>query len=605
MRAFFGCGGLVSILVAVSASPSWADAGASVSAGPREVMGVTDNTPPANSKPAPQPRTVGFKSKSAQVGEVRLPALDSKKLVADEAAQPQFGKRLRVAVGRPIVVTAADGRWTDMPDGSRVWTVDIVSEQAKGVRLHIADANLPPGAELLVYSPTSPGDVAGPYRARGPRESGEFRTTTVFGDTVRIEYRVPAGVRGIGIPFSIDDVQHVYRDVPRAGEMLKSAGPCHNDVTCFSAWAETAKGVGRITFVSGGDTFLCTGQLLNSLNSDLTPYFLTANHCINTETEADSVEVFWLFQTAACDGASPSENSVPRSTSAHLLATSAGSDFTLLMIEGSLPSGLSWVGWTANAVPDGTASACVHHPSGDFKRISFGNKSSTTSCGPTNSVRLNWTDGPTEEGSSGSGCYRADTKQLFGQLSCGPSACGSETNDDFGSFATAFDQIDTLLEGGSDDAFEENDDCAAAHAVSNGTYNDRIVKKNDEDWYRLTVAAGDTLFVKLTFEHGFGDVDCRLFDACGGNQLASSLGTTDEEDIEWTNSGGSSTDVFLRVFLAGGVRNVYRLQISNDPIMSGGGCAAQLCGFCLVPLPMLGIGAGLTLMKWRMRRRVR
>ncbi|HEY4562597.1 MAG TPA: serine protease, partial [Thermoanaerobaculia bacterium] len=72
-------------------------------------------------------------------------------------------------------------------------------------------------------------------------------------------------------------------------------------------------------------------------------------------------------------------------------------------------------GWTGKTVPVGTDSTAIHHPSGDYKRISFGFKELSQICNQdagTNAiklVRIHWTDGVTEGGSSGSGIFKDDT----------------------------------------------------------------------------------------------------------------------------------------------------------------------------------------------------
>ncbi len=168
-------------------------------------------------------------------------------------------------------------------------------------------------------------------------------------------------------------MQHFYRD-PLSGEPASAAGSCHNDVTCYPAWASTAKAVARITFVQNGSSYLCSGQLINAQNSDFTPYWLTANHCMSTQAVASTTQFFWRYQTSSCGGLPPSLGASPTSTGATLLATGAASDYTLLMVEGGLPAASPGWGWTSAAPANGTASTAIHHPSGDYKRISFGSQ---------------------------------------------------------------------------------------------------------------------------------------------------------------------------------------------------------------------------------------
>ena len=95
----------------------------------------------------------------------------------------------------------------------------------------------------------------------------------------------------------------------------------------------------------------------------------------------------------------------------------------------------------------------------------------------------------TEPGSSGSGIFKADTQQLFGQLFFGPSSCNASAADRFdcyGAFSTTYARIKNFLKAGSDDNSEQNDSCARARNVGKGTLNGRIVKVNDPDWYKIS-----------------------------------------------------------------------------------------------------------------------
>ena len=75
---------------------------------------------------------------------------------------------------------------------------------------------------------------------------------------------------------------------------------------------------------------------MRSCQQDLTPYFLTAAHCVDTEEEARSVTAFWLYQTQTCNGELPDFQSVPHTEGASLLSTLGGGgrnpdgDMTLL-----------------------------------------------------------------------------------------------------------------------------------------------------------------------------------------------------------------------------------------------------------------------------------
>ena len=553
---------------------------------PRQAFGLADEAQAAPlAKPGRLIPSHELKLAVLPAPLVSLSPVNRDALVKEDEMKSLLGmeKRVRYGIGRNVALRAADGHWYDLADGGRLWTVDLKSPAALGLRLHFDRLRLPAGARIAVYSPDDL-DRAAHYRRTGEDLQGEPRaeqlesaellskggwTGTVAGDTARIEVVLPRGAKSRALPFVLDQVQHLYRD-PVSLDLEKGAGSCHNDVTCFSAWSTTvANAVARIGFVENGGSFLCTGQLLNNNNIDRTPYFLTAHHCLSDNAAAQTLEAFWKFQTATCNGAPPSLGSVPTSTGATLLATGATSDFTFLMIDGALPPGLFWAGWTSSIVPAGTASASIHHPAGDFKRISFGkNALATPGCASGTNVnggshvRINWSSGPTEQGSSGAGIFRSDTQQLYGQLHCGPSSCADVSNDSYGSFFVTFPSISTLLQGGSDDSLEPNDNCFTPHFLNPGTYNNLIVRFNDDDYYRTSVPNGQTLTVTLNFIHANGDIDTSMHYDCETPGITSSGSSSNHEVMTYHHTTGSDQNVSWRVFLFTDTRNTYNMTFT-------------------------------------------
>jgi len=530
-------------------------------------------------KPERQLPSTRFGITLNSVPELGLPALDHAALLQEDAQNPATCKRLRISVGRDLHMGPEDGQWTTLPGIGQFWTADIVSQNAFGIRVHFTEMNLPAGALLFVYSPALPGFANGPYQTVGPVGDGQFWAASVEGDRARIELFIPdAGAPAKPVvAFRIDAIQHHYRDefsaagIAGEDDPVAHGGGCHNDVSCHPAWTNVSHSVARINYVDASGGHTCTGQLLNTQNGDVTPYFLTANHCIDTNAEAQSIEFFWFYQSSTCNGSTPSLGSVPKSLVGTLLSNSANTDYSLIMVEGKLPCGVFWNGWTASAIPNGEASTGVHHPGGQPTKISFSTRatadSSFCSSGNPNFVRENWSDGVTEQGSSGSGIYRNSDQRLYGQLFCGPSGCGAGgvTYDNYGAFARTYADnaaVQTFLAGGSDDAFEPNDTCASAWTVAEGLYTNRVVRSSRDDWYRINVPAGGTLAVSLAFSDINGDVDMQLYGSCGGSVLASSTGVTDAESFVYNNTGGSA-NFLVRVYLAGcDTRNSYNINLS-------------------------------------------
>ncbi len=254
-----------------------------------QVLGVRDARPlPDRKLPVLAPsQRLGLELEAAPA--VTLGPVNKAALLAEDRIEAQFGsKALRVSVGRDVLVRLRDGQWHDVPGGS-LWVADIVAQGAVGLRLHFSGMDLPKGAEVVVYGFEPGFGLGGPYTSRGVLGDGAFWTGTLVGERARIEYFVPAGAAGGNpqVPFAVDWIQHIYVDFFRAeGGGGSGAGACNNDRTCFPAWDDVSDSVGRVLFIDDdvGQGFLCSGQLVNTLISDQTPYYLTAEHCINSSS---------------------------------------------------------------------------------------------------------------------------------------------------------------------------------------------------------------------------------------------------------------------------------------------------------------------------------
>ncbi len=471
------------------------------------------------------------------------------------------------------------GEWHDVPaerGGGWLWVLDLKSPGAFAVRPHFSNFHLPEGAEAMVYDPQIPDNLPGPYTGAGPLDSGDFWGWTCWHQSCRVEVYFPpeVGATRFDPHFTIDKLAHTYRN-PATGAIGyfndRELG-CHNDVSCFTNWLTNAAGVGRMSWpTSPGFVGLCTGSMINNNSGDLTPYFLTARHCLqDISTNFQNLDVYWFYQTPSCNGAVPSLGSVPRSTRSNYVYTSNASDMTLALIEGTVPRNLWWSGWNTGTFGNGTAVTGIHHPAGTFKRLSYGSTSSnSTSCGATGMTEgyvVNWASGATEPGSSGSPLYTSNG-QVIGVDSCGINAQGCASPAWYGRFGSAGPTFANLFSTGAwDDSNENNDSCGSATNLNvyfNGTIYSQIVKYGHDDWFHVTVPAFGTAYFHPVFTHSEGDIDIALHDGCGG-VLASSAGTSNSETINWTNPGATPREVYLHVYLFNDTRNVYYLDFARN-----------------------------------------
>ena len=235
----------------------------------------------------------------------------------------------QIGINRPVKVSPNTRAQTFVnADGSRVIALIIKSSGASGTGVHFRTFALADGEEVYVYGAGADSIVFGPFTDKGPWGSGEFWSGTVDGDTVVIEfYKKPDED---GQRFEIFEISHIFTELDWR---LRSNEPavlnCEVDASCYAGPEKNA--VARIVFNNGG-AHVCTGTLLNDLAQDGTPYFLTANHCINSQAVAQTVETYWFYQTTSCNSG-VLRNWVHSPPGANLLATQSSNDFSLLRLQ--------------------------------------------------------------------------------------------------------------------------------------------------------------------------------------------------------------------------------------------------------------------------------
>jgi hypothetical protein len=539
---------LSAALVAALAAPAFAQ---------EAPGGDTPPTTPAAEIPTSR---VLAKRAVAPARRVVLPPLDPAPLLAEDdekASIPALKSDPRVGVVRKFRELRAPRRLTagargveTLADGSLLWAAEVSAPGAVGVRLHVSRCDLPDGATLVVFDADEPKEAYGPFRDRGPFDSGEFLLPTVFGETARVEIRVPAASAGHALRFSADRLAHRYRergegfDDPRVGPTAK-AGSCNNNVACDASFEkDVARAVATMEITASDGVYLCSGTLLDDSRprpkTDI-PYFLTAHHCISSASEAQNTEFYFDYRAASCTGSPPPLSSVPRVSSSTLLATGASSDFTLLKLV-SFPANDS-VGrylckWTATRPPAGESIVGVHHPGGGQMRISYGTFIEDTTVHDFDSGAdiishsVQWTSGVTAGGSSGSALFNS-AKQVIGQLWGGDSSCAAPSGIDYyGRFDRSYNSLSPWLGSGADgtirDSFDPADDTAAGAIPLASTYQGvehgpHTLSKDDlADWFSFVLETGGRY---RFFSTGADDVKATLYSVTTGLAVAADDGS--------------------------------------------------------------------------------
>ena len=513
---------------------------------------------PAVEKPAEPTLTERYGVWFVPPPEMILPEMETQKYINEDGPLDQ-GSPVRFSIERSVDLTLADGQWLDVA-GGRLWRVDITMTGAVNSRLHLSGLSLADGQELALVSPDFDPTMSGVLSGTGDFGNGEAFGICGPSPRTRIEWFVPTGQSAKQLPFTEIMDAYGYRDV---FQLSQYGGTCSLNPACYAAWLNESNATCKMTFTEGGFGYECSAQLIATTAADETPYIATANHCISTQAVANTAQFIFFFRSA-CTGGNSAGTTV---SGADLTLTHLASDSTLLMIRGTLPASVYWVGWS-NANPAvSTASTCLHHPSGTAQAISFGSKNAGSfNCGAPagNWNSVSWTSGITEGGSSGSAIYQDSTHKLYGVLTCGASACSNPAADDgYGRWDLAVNSggFAAKLAVGADDTLEQNDTCATAWPLAAGTYSGLVVKRLDEDWYAITVGSGSTLSGTFTYTHANGDIDLELYSSCGGTPVLIRNGNVNNETLSYVNPGATAV-FYLRVFLATDTRNEYSMVIS-------------------------------------------
>ena len=376
---------------------------------------------------------------------VHLPAVDVATLMQEDAARAAQGLKgpFRFGFTHATDYTLQNsGSWCTMPNGDRVWRLQLHCPEALSINLQFSNYVIPDGARMFLYNEA--GTVRGSFTAQSNPGHTAFGTAPLEGDRITVEYIEPPAVAGQG-QLTISEVIHGYRLLGKGKDRsYGDSAPCNVNTICPEGddWRQEIRSVAHVVLGGG----VCTGSLINNCANDSTPYFLTANHC----TEGNTGNASWVFifnwESPVCDPTenAPMDHSI---TGCDKLFEHSPTDASLLLLSSTPPAGFHpyYSGWDISGATPDTVHG-IHHPSGDIKKIcgSFGPfdaQNVDVGNGPADCWHVpQWDIGTTEPGSSGSALWNQDHR-IIGQLYGGSASCNNNVNDFYGRFDSTYQHI--------------------------------------------------------------------------------------------------------------------------------------------------------------------
>jgi PKD repeat protein len=312
---------------------------------------------------------------------------------------------------------------TEISGKGTIWQYKLESENALSLGVFFKKYRLPEKAKVFIYDAAKT-KIRGAFTSKNNNLQDILPVAEFQGNQLIIEYFEPEGAEFSG-ELMIGAVSQAYLDVQKLLEDRIG-------INCEAGkdWQIIKHSVCLMTFHDFTNSFFCTGTLINNVKEDETPYFLTANHCINSELTATTLITYFNYENTTCDSSDAAFTQTLAGAS--FKAGSQHSDFSLLLLNEYPPDEYNpfFAGWDVTG-DNPRSTACIHHPEGTPKSIALANNTafsypekiqwfsedlrliSTTM--PDTHWHALFTQGLPETGSSGGPLFDQN-KRIVGQL---------------------------------------------------------------------------------------------------------------------------------------------------------------------------------------------
>jgi len=353
-----------------------------------------------------------------------MPNIDS---LIDDDKDKGINNRIGIILDIEIDIIK-EGLKEEIPSKGYIWRYKIISDSAKAIGTFFKEFYVPKGAKLFLYD-AAHRNILGAFTTFNNNKRNSLAIASIEGNSIIIEYFQPYNITD-SPKLKLGWVSLKYKTLK---EYIKSTEGEIIDINCpqGNKWQNEKHAICYMEFKIDKSSYICTGFLINNVNEDGIPYYMTANHCIDNEESANSVVVYFNYENSMCNSSDAKKDFTL--SGATLKATNIYTDFTLLLLTENPPVEYLpyYLGWDVTDRRPYSA-VSIHHPGGKPKAISIENdrprsypfKLYWETTNYYSEENTHWQvifdEGITEGGSSGSPLLD-EYGRVIGQLHGGPS----------------------------------------------------------------------------------------------------------------------------------------------------------------------------------------
>ena len=378
--------------------------------------------------------------------------------------------------------------------------IKIQSESAKEIKIVFRKFILSPNAIVSFYTDSLRYQYQGTYFVHKPDSS--FISDFLSGEhcTIVIEIPVDEFDKNQILISQIKHFTESFEDAVRGDDYS-----CMIDVNCSEGndWCDQKRSVAIYYFTQNGNSYRCTGALVNNHKNDFTQYFLTAGHCTNGTIDWSTTEFYFNYRNPSCNSGDGKTDTIYRLQGSQLKASCwyTLSDNGLLLITDPIPIQAnvyySGVDITNRSMGDGVT--CIHHSKGKPQMITFGKIKYFA--GPTWDVY--WDKSIIRGGGSGAPVFLNSNKRVIAVISHGLDYdCNSSMKHDWvGKVKSCSDVEDVLFGNSGLESYDGIDPIKACQSNLNLQGEFSSTQKYDATLNGLTIQAGNTITVSNAVFH--------------------------------------------------------------------------------------------------------